>query len=207
MLDINLIWFDSQCAVLSPSYFTQLLFANNTGNKYIKTDIGNGKTFIEKDIYESVTVDEDTQTIYVKLVNASGKNKTVNLDLSGYDVNKVSNMYLSEDYRAACNEVGKTYVVPHEKELLAGNNISVKMGKYSVNVVRIAYGDNDGSSFYVLPDTIPESMGKYVPLAVKAGVAGGIGVLILLAVIIYVIIKIIKKHKKKKTEESEDVKE
>ncbi len=205
--DINLIWFDSQCAVLSPSYFTQLLFANNTGNKYIKTDIGNGKTFIEKDIYESVTVDEDTQTIYVKIVNASGKNRTVNLDLDGYDVKKVSNMYLSEDYRAACNEVGKTYVVPHEKELNAGDSINVETGRYSINIVRIAYGDNDGSSFYTLPDTIPESMGKYVPVAVKAGIVGGIGVLILLAFIIYVVIRIIKKYKKKKTEESEDVKE
>lgn len=206
--DINLIWFDSQNVVLTPSYFTQVLFSNNTGNKYIKTELADGKTFVEKDMYESVTVDENTQTIYVKLVNASGKNKTVTLDLTGYGINKASNICLDEDYKAACNEVGKTYVVPKEIDLNANNGVlEVKTGKYSVNVIRIAYGDNDGSSFYVLPDTIPESMGKYVPLAVKAGVAGGIGVLILLAVIIYVIIKIIKKHKKKKAEESEDVKE
>jgi alpha-N-arabinofuranosidase len=205
--DINLIWFDSQYAVLSPSYFVQLLFANNTGNRYIKTDLGNGKTFIEKELYESVTVDEDSQTIYVKLVNASGKNRTVNLDLMGYKVNKASNMYLSEDYKGACNEVGKTYVVPHEKELKAGNNVQVKMGKYSVNVIRIAYGDNDGSSFYTLPDTVPESMGKFVPIAVKAGILGGIGALILLVLIVILIIKLIKKRRNKKAKEIEDVKE
>ncbi len=205
--DINLIWFDSQQAALSPSYFVQLLFANNTGDEYIKTDIGNGKTFIEKDLYESVTVDEKSQTIYVKLVNASGKNKTVNLDLTGYNVNKASNIYLSEDYRAACNEIGKTYVVPHEKELAAGDNVEVRMGKYSVNVIRIAYGDNDGGSFYTLPDTVPEAMGKYIPLAVKAGILGGIGALILLVITIVFIIKLIKKIKNKKAEEIENVKE
>ena len=192
---------------MSPSYFVQLLFANNTGNKYIKTDIGNGKTFIEKDIYESVTVDEQSQTIYVKLINASGKSKNVNLDLTGFNVNKVSNMYLSEDYRGACNEIGQTYVVPHEKELAAGDSVEVKMGKYSVNVVRIAYGDNDGSSFYVLPDTVPVSKGKFVPIAVKAGILGGIGAVILLAVIVCVTVKLIKKRRNRKLEEIENVKQ
>jgi alpha-N-arabinofuranosidase len=200
--DINLIWFDSQQTVLTPSYFVQLLYSNNTGNEYIKTDLGNGKTFVEKDIYESVTVDEESETIYVKLVNASGKNNTVHLDLTGYNVNKASNIYLSEDYKGACNEVGKTYVVPKEKELPAESKIDVKMGKYSVNVIRIAYGENDGSGFYALPDTVPEGKGKFVPVAVKAGVLGGIGVLILLIVLVYVIIRFIKSRKKKKAEEN-----
>lgn len=200
--DINLIWFDSQQTVLTPSYFVQLLYSNNTGNEYIKTDLGNGKTFVEKDIYESVTVDEESETIYVKLVNASGKNNTVHLDLTGYNVNKASNIYLSEDYKGACNEVGKTYVVPKEKELPSESKIDVKMGKYSVNVIRIAYGENDGSGFYVLPDTVPEGKGKFVPVAVKAGVLGGIGVLILLIVLVYIIIRFIKSRKKKKAEEN-----
>lgn len=37
---------------------------------------------------------------------------------------------------------------------------------YSVSVIRIAYNDNNGKSFYSLPDFIPEAK-NYVPLSVK----------------------------------------
>ena len=70
--DINMIWFDSQQTVLTPSYYVQMLFSNNTGSKYMKTAFSNGKTYTDDKVYESVTVDENTQTLYVKLVNAGG---------------------------------------------------------------------------------------------------------------------------------------
>ncbi len=194
--DINLIWFDSQNVVLTPSYFVQTLFSNNTGNKYIKTELKDGKTFVEKDMYESVTVDEDAQTVYVKLVNASGKNKTVTLDLTGFDVNRASNIYLGEDYKAACNEVGKTYVVPKEKELNVNDSVvEVKTDKFSVNVIRIAYGENDGSGFYSTPDFVPEAQGKYIPVAVKAITAGVAAALVLFILIVFIIIRLIKRRK------------
>jgi alpha-N-arabinofuranosidase len=199
--DINLIWFDSQNVVLSPDYYVQMLYSNNTGNQYVKTELANGKTFIDSELYESVTVNEDEQVIYVKLVNASGKEKKIDLDLDGYDVNRVSNQYLSENYRAACNESGKTYVVPREKELdFNGSRVSVNLGKYSVNVVRIAYGGNNGDNLTVLPDIVPEPDGRFVPPLVK-GLTIGIPILIiLLAVITAVVIKLIKRRKRKKGE-------
>lgn len=200
--NFNMIWFDSQEAVLSPDYYLQLLFANNTGNRYIKTELENGKTFVERDMYESVTVDEDEQVIYVKIVNASGKNQTVDLDLSGYDINKVSMQYLSELFRGACNEVGKHYVAPAEKEIKANSGtVKVKTGKYSINVVRIAYGDNDGSNFFRLPDSLPKDKGLYVPIAVTAGVGGGTLLLAVAAIVTVLIVKHVKKKKRNTAEQ------
>jgi len=200
--NFNMIWFNSQEAVLSPDYYLQLFFANNTGNKYIKTELENGKTFVERDMYESVTVNEDEQVIYVKIVNASGKNQTVDLDLTGYDINRVSVQRLSELFRGACNEPGKCYVTPSQKDIKAnGSTVKFKAGMYSINVIRIAYGDNDGSALFTLPDTLPKDKGLYVPIAITAAVCGSLVLVIIAAVSITLIVKHHKKKKVKKVNE------
>ena len=197
---INMLWFNSQETVLSPDYFVQMLFAHNTGNKYIKTDIKDGKTFAEKDIYESVTVDEEEQIIYVKIVNASGKAKTVNIEMPEYSVNRVSMQYISELFKGAGNEPEKYYVTPAQKELTVKNgsagSIEVPVGKYSVNVIRIAYGDgvDNADKLYELPDTLPKDKGLYVPIAIKAAVCG---TALLVAATVFVAITVIRVKRRK----------
>jgi alpha-L-arabinofuranosidase len=197
---INMLWFNSQELVLSPDYFVQMLFAHNTGNRYIKTEIQGGKTFIEKDIYESVTADDESGVLYVKIVNASGKNKTVNLDVSDYYINRVSMQYISELFKGAGNEPEKCYVTPAQKELTVKNgsagSIEVPVGKYSVSVVRIAYGEGKDNKdlLYELPDSLPKDKGLYVPLAVKAAVGGSA---LLIALTAYVAVTVIKVKRRK----------
>jgi predicted phage terminase large subunit-like protein len=59
--DTSLLWFDSHNLVLTPDYYTQMLFANNMGTNYISLDDG----FNEEGIYRSVTVDINEKVIYV----------------------------------------------------------------------------------------------------------------------------------------------
>lgn len=183
---INMLWFDSQEVVLSPDYYMTMLFANNTGNRYIKTEISEGKTFVERDMYESVTVDEENQIIYVKIVNASGDAQKVNIEVPEYNVKRISMQSVSELFRLAGNEAGKCYVTPKQDDKLTVRDrvsgiIEVPVGKYSINVVRIAYGEGDGNenAMFELPDNLPKDKGLYVPFAVKAGVCGGVVVLII----------------------------
>lgn len=165
--DVNMIWFDSHDVVLTPNYFTQMLYSNNLGSQYINAEFSGSDDI--SDLYQSVTVDSDKQVIYVKLVN-SGSKRNVNINVSGFDnINYVSNQNFSNKYKSASNELGKQRVAPSDDELdFNGSNINVHLDKYSVNVIRIAYGSNKGASLYQLPDSIDYETKGYTPTAVKA---------------------------------------
>lgn len=196
--DVNLIWFDSQELVLTPGYYAQELFANNYGTKYLESVFSNGET-VQDGIYESVTVDENSQILYVKLVNTSGRAQSVDVNISDFgNINRISVQSIKSGYKSACNEIGKNTTYPLEQDLTAGENVKVDMGKYDVMVLRIAYGDNDGGSLYALPDfisTMTADTSDYIPDSIKIAIpciAAGAAVI---AVIIAVSV-IIKKKKK-----------
>ncbi len=198
---VNEIWFDSQNVVLTPSYFTQMLYANNIGTKYVDakfdTDVPVSR------LAQSVTVDEDKQIIYVKLINSSSSAQTVNLNIDGFEnLNSISNLHFSGNFKSACNEIDKPYyIAPGEENLSAANNtITVETDKYSVNVIRIAYGSNNGEGLYQLSDSIPEATGTYLPPAVKVAVPCVIGAIVLVAVAAVIITKIIRKRGKNNEE-------
>lgn len=197
--NVNLIWFNSQEVVLTPSYYVQMLFSNNYGSEYIKSNFDNGKT-VKDGLYESVTVDRESETLFVKLVNTTGKKQSFDVKLSDFgNINKVSAQSVKGSYKAACNEIGSLTTYPSEYDLTNSENISVDMDKYDVTVLRIAYGNNDGASFYSLPDninTMTTRVKKYTPPAVKIAVpcaVGGAAVIIIAGI---VIIKTVKKKKK-----------
>ena len=163
--DYNMIWFDSQTMALTPDYYAQMLFSNNTGTNYISTDSP------YEDVYQSVSVDTDKQTIYVKLVNA-GSSKSIKINLDGFDsLNYASNQYIAHSYKSASNEINKQRVAPEEEELkVAESSVEVKLKANSVNVIRLAYGQNQGDSLYSLPDNISLKTKGYLPSRVVAAI-------------------------------------
>lgn len=195
---VNMIWFDSQRTVLTPSYFTQMLYSNNIGTKYVDAAFTGDIPVTE--LAQSVTVDEEEQAIYVKLVNSTGSSRTVNLNLSGFsDINYASNQYISADYKSACNEIDTDYyIAPQEKQLeINENTVTVNTDKYSVNVIRITYGDNDGSTLYQLPEDVPQQVSGYLPPALRIAIPCVIGVVVAGAVIAVIAVKISNKKKRK----------
>ena len=199
--NVNLIWFDSQEVVLTPNYYVQMLYANNYGTKYLASTFANGET-VQDGIYESVTVDENAQTLYVKLVNTTGKAQSVDVNLSGFgDINRVSAQSIEGSYKSACNEIGKNTTFPVEKEYKAGEKVSIDMGKYDVTVLRIAYGSNDGAALYTLPNfinTMTQETISYLPDVIKIGVpCGAAGGVIIIGAVIAIVVTIKKKKSKK----------
>lgn len=198
--NVNLIWFDSRETVLTPSYYVQMLFANNYGTKYIKSVFDNSTT-IQNGVYESVTVDEENEVLYVKLVNTDGKKKSVNLKLDGYSPNAVSVQQLKGDYKSACNEIGKNTTAPTEYSIDPSEAFDVELGKYDVSVVRIAYGSNKGDNLYELPEkaasTVSEAGDKYVPPAIKIGIPCGIAGVVVIAAAAAGIAAVVKKKRKR----------
>lgn len=200
----NLIWFDSQEVILTPSYYNQMLFSNNYGSKYIKSVFANGST-VQDGIYESVTVDEESETLYIKLINTSGKKQTVDVALDGYDVKSASVQSLGSAYKSACNEVGRNVIYPKEYDIKADGkgNLSVKLDKYDVTVLRVAYGgNNDGSAFYHLPEFIDgmPSASKYYPPVIRIGVPCAVGAVAVIAAAVAITVAAVKKKKAKKHE-------
>lgn len=196
--DVNMIWFDSQSTVLTPSYYTQLLFSNNIGTKHI--DAAFARETPVSELAQSVTINEQEQAIYIKLINSSGKAQTVNLNLSGFgSLNAASNQYISANYKSACNEIGKANYISPQCENLAvnGETVTVNTGKYSVNVIRIAYGTNNGATLYELPEEFPKPEKGYLPPAVRVAVPCAIGAVIIAAVLTGVCTKMARKKKSK----------
>ena len=151
---INMIWFDSHEAVLTPTYYNQLLFMNNTGTKYLETS----PDMEERGIFSSVTVDEENETIYIKLVNTAENKQSFTFDFKNFgDVSFADVLTLSHSNARACNEVGSTTIVPEADVPEISDSLTVTADKNSVNVIRVAYGSNkDGAGFAALPDT-PET--------------------------------------------------
>lgn len=195
---VNMIWFDSQKTVLTPSYFTQMLYSNNIGTKYVDASFTGDIPVTE--LAQSVTVDEEEQAIYVKLVNSTDSDRSVNLNLSGFgNLNYASNQYISADYKSACNEIDTDYyIAPQEKQLeINGETVTVNTDKYSVNVIRIAYGSNDGSTLYQLPEDMPQQVSGYLPPALRIAIPCVIGVVVAGVVIAVIAVKISNKKKRK----------
>ncbi|MCH5320635.1 MAG: hypothetical protein J1E36_02655 [Eubacterium sp.] len=188
--DKSIILFDSQEVVLTPSYYVQQLFANNYGTKYLESTFENGDT-LYNGIYESVTVDEASQTLYVKLVNTSEKAQSVDVNLADFgSINRISAQSISSSFSSACNEIGKNTTYPVEYDLTAGESVTVDMDKYDVTVLRVAYGNNDGASLYTLPDFISTMTTKtttFIPAEIKIAIpcaVSGVVIIFALAVII-----------------------
>ena len=62
---------------------------------------------------------------------------------------------MTEKFKSAYNDFDEQlHVAPTEKALeVKDNTISYDMGSYSISVVRIPYGNNDGKALYELPET------------------------------------------------------
>ena len=88
-------------------------------------------------MYQSVTCDPENQVLYIKLVNTSGKDRTVNVQLDGYKPNAVSVQSLQGKFKSACNELDSNTTAPTQTELTPGTDLQVELSKYQVSVVQV----------------------------------------------------------------------
>lgn len=97
--DSDLIGYDALNSYGSPSYYVQKLFGNLLGDQVVPITASNiptqAKPLTKKDsadgvkakqvptVFYSATRDEKTGNVYLKLVNTTGKNQVVNINLTG----------------------------------------------------------------------------------------------------------------------------
>ena len=191
----SLIWFDNENVVLTPEYYVQMLFANNVGTKTLSADF----TDRPQGVTQSVTIDEKSQTLYVKLVNTGGKKEKINANLNGFDnLATASVLSLESEYKTAYNSNEKQTVAPKSKDIqISGDSFTVTLQPYSATVVRIPYGTNVGASLYKIPNTVNTEVKSYIPMSVKMLIILMVVIFILATVITYFVYsKVVLKGKK-----------
>lgn len=191
----SLIWFDNENVVLTPEYYVQMLFANNVGTKTLSADF-NARP---EGVTQSVTIDEKSQTLYVKLVNTGGKKEKINANLNGFDnLATASVLSLESEYKTAYNSNEKQTVAPKSKDIqISGDSFTVTLQPYSATVVRIPYGTNVGASLYKIPNTVNTEVKSYIPMSVKMLIILMVAIFILATVITYLVYsKVVLKGKK-----------
>lgn len=191
----SLIWFDNENVVLTPEYYVQMLFANNVGTKTLSADFSERP----QGVTQSVTIDEKSQTLYVKLVNTGGKKEKINANLNGFDnLATASVLSLESEYKTAYNSNEKQTVAPKSKDIqISGDSFTVTLQPYSATVVRIPYGTNVGASLYKIPNTVNTEVKSYIPMSVKMLIILMVVIFILATVITYLVYsKVVLKGKK-----------
>lgn len=161
----SLIWFDNKKVTLTPEYYAQMLFANNVALQNV-----NAGLFTDNDdISSCVSYDESTQSVYVKLVNTGDKKEKIRVNLSGTDgINAVSAQSIFSQYKTAKNTPDKQSVAPTQSDVEFDESSFVyEIQPYSAGVIRIAYGNNEGMSFYTLNENMNTQTKGYVPMSVK----------------------------------------
>lgn len=191
----SMVWFDSESLTYSTEYYTQLLFANNTGKDYVET------SFLEetKGLFSSTTIDENNSSIFVKLVNTSGKSQEISLSLDGFgEISSSSVQAIGGKYKSAFNSQKKQSVAPITEELEYNKNTtSVKLKPYSVAVVRIAYGENTGKGFFTISDDINTEVKSFLPMSIKTLIFIMVAIFVLATVVTYLVYsKVVLKGKK-----------
>jgi alpha-L-arabinofuranosidase len=76
---VNLIGYDALHSFGSPSYYVQVMFAANHGDTMLPGTLTDGT-----DLYESITRDTKSGTVYVKLVNTTARPRSVHIDTTGF---------------------------------------------------------------------------------------------------------------------------
>ena len=122
----DLIWFNNSSVYGTPSYYVQKLFSNNVGDRMLPLCCD------DSELHVSATKDSANGRIYLKIVNSSDKEKTVDISELGTtgDITLVSLGTTDLDAMNSHEEPRRVYPV---SEKVGGKVIVIK--PYSVNVI------------------------------------------------------------------------
>jgi alpha-N-arabinofuranosidase len=137
--ETDLIGYDALSSYGSPSYWAQVLFANHLGTEVVAATLANAGPRV----YTSVTRDEKTHKLFVKLVNGNSDAQALQLSLDGAKVaaQQVKLISLSGNSPNATNSItNPNAVVPVERTIqVAGPKFELKLAPYSITVFELSY--------------------------------------------------------------------
>ncbi len=137
----DLIWFDNLRSYGTPNYYVQKLFANNKGTHALSILSGTEKLNGKNGLYASAVWDKNTKEIIVKVVNASDKEQTTDIQLTtGKKISSNGGMLIlkSENLDGVNSLDNPTQISPQEQPIkLKGKNATIALPAHSMSVVKI----------------------------------------------------------------------
>lgn len=133
----DLIWFDDDKAYGSPNYYVQKMYGNNMGDYTLNS------TFEEEneEIYQSVSYDEDTDDVIIKLINRSDEAREIKINIDpSYKVKETAKLTsMSGDYSLAVNSIDNPENIIPIDSVLSGisNEYVYNMPGYAFSIIRI----------------------------------------------------------------------
>ena len=139
----DLIWFDGKKVVRTPNYYIQKMFSSTLGDQLIQSVMTDDRGEAVKDetagLYHTASV-TDEGTVYVKLVNVSGKEQKISIRVSGREAGSETRgtLLMLSGEKQAVNSADKERIAPVETEILfTGGNTEVTLPGYSAAVITL----------------------------------------------------------------------
>lgn len=136
----DLIWVDNLRSYGTPDYYVQKLFSINKGTKVVPITLNNEVIAGKDSLYATACIDEKTNDLIIKIVNASPKEQTNSVVLDGVKklASKASLTVLQGDL-SGMNSFGEPKnLSPKDSTIpVKGKTISVASAPYSFSIVRV----------------------------------------------------------------------
>ncbi len=135
----DLIGYNALSSYGSPSYWVQVMFSGHLGNEVVSSSLAN----TAPRVFTSVTRDEKSHKLFVKVVNATSDPQSLAIDIKG--AGKISPqakmITLSGKTPNATNSITHPNdIVPAEHSVaVAGPKFKQSFAPYSVNVLELSY--------------------------------------------------------------------
>lgn len=129
----DLIWFDDKSCYGTPNFYVQMLYRKYTGSCTLVSELAGGE---ERKIYHSVSKNEQTGTLYVKLVNASEQMQEVKLVIED-KVTKMNRIEMHADLLATNSIDNPQNVAPVKEELQLSDKIQLLPQSFVVLELKI----------------------------------------------------------------------
>jgi alpha-N-arabinofuranosidase len=137
----DMIWFDNLKAMGTPDYYVQKMFSNNAGTSVVPMLLNNKPVTGQDGLYATAAIDDKTNEIILKVVNATSATKNVNVTVEGAKkLSPKAIVYtLGAESRDAVNSLAEpTKISPSESEVkVSGKKVVLEIKPYSFKVVRL----------------------------------------------------------------------
>ncbi len=140
----NLIWFDNLRAMGTPNYYVQKLFSNFKGTHTLPL-LHQGQPLTGQErLYGSAVLDKNSNEVILKLVNATDKNVSRDVELAGIKkLNTTATQWVLKGTQLdQLNSLDKpTNISPIESSMpLKGKMLKVELAAHSVTVLKFKLG-------------------------------------------------------------------
>ncbi|MEI9921096.1 MAG: alpha-L-arabinofuranosidase C-terminal domain-containing protein [Bacteroidota bacterium] len=128
----DLIWFDNLSSYGTPSYYVQKLFSTNKGTTILSIDN-------KSELYASAVVDKNSKEVIIKIVNASDKAQSPQLQINGVKLNSKGELITLKSTPDDVNSFSDpSKIIPVTGSLdVKSKNVKIDLAPYSLTVIKI----------------------------------------------------------------------